>query len=189
MQLLAPSPEAQPGFALHQAGKRALAEGEPFRPLLQGASVLRAADQRRDPGQPRDVAVGGIIHAFARQTIDQLLNQRRDRQRAAFFRQRRRAGLNKQIVEMRVPGRFGAVRDPAGDPDGAVRRHDPDVILRVTANRAVSGNNQLALAVGMHRHFRGVVHEVQMTRHRRAGGRVGVIQRSSRLRLHDSGNI
>lgn len=46
MQLLVLVPEAQPGFALHQAGKGALSESKAFRPLLKGASVLREADQR-----------------------------------------------------------------------------------------------------------------------------------------------
>jgi len=43
--------------------------------------------------------------------------------------------------------------------------------------------------VGVYRHFRGVLHEIQMSGYGRACGGVRVEERIGKLRFHVSGNI
>ncbi|MNH39285.1 hypothetical protein D3C79_1004320 [compost metagenome] len=78
---------------------------------------------------------------------------------------------------MRIPGSFGAVRHSPRDPDGTIRRHDPDIIFGATNDRPIEGNNQLPFAVRMHRHFGRVIDKIQMTRDCGTGGGIRIKQR------------
>ena len=90
---------------------------------------------------------------------------------------------------MRVPCRFGAMRDLTRDPDSAVRRHYPYIIFRTANNRTIQGNDQLPLTVRMNRYFCCVIDEIKMARHGRAGCGVRVKQRIRKLWHHTIGNI
>ncbi|GAB7195469.1 hypothetical protein OS11_17410 [Dickeya oryzae] len=90
---------------------------------------------------------------------------------------------------MSIPGRFGAVWHSAWDPDGAIGRHDPDVIFGTANYRAIQGNNQLPFTVCMYRHFCRVINEIQMTRDCGAGCGVRIKQRIGEWGQHSIGNI
>ena len=66
------------------------------------------------------------------------------------------------------------MRHPAWNPDPAIGRHDPDLVVRGTGDRPMQREDQLALAMHVHRHFRRMIREVELARDCRAIGEIGV---------------
>ena len=62
----------------------------------------------------------------------------------------------------------------SGDPYAAVRRHNPYVILSPTGYRTIKGKDELSLSMGVNGDFRFVLGEINVARHSRTTGGVGI---------------
>ncbi|AOS38218.1 hypothetical protein BK655_25370 [Pseudomonas brassicacearum] len=131
-------------------------------------------DHSRKPG---GMANRRIIGRLLCQPINHFPDHRGDGQRAAILGQLRRSGVHEQIIEPGIRCRPCAMGHAARNPDTAVGRYDPDLVVRSTSDRPVQREDQLTLAMHMRRHFRLVICKVELPGHRRPIREVGVEDR------------
>ncbi|MNC57258.1 hypothetical protein D3C75_1069060 [compost metagenome] len=84
------------------------------------------------------------------------------------------ARLDEQIAQTRVGGRAVAVRQAAGNPHAALRRHDPQGVGHLAGHRAMKRQDQLSLAVVVDRNLGIMVGHLQAAGHCRPIRRVRV---------------
>jgi predicted O-methyltransferase YrrM len=177
VKLLPPAAETHSGLLNHESAERAFAEPDSFRPLMYSRPVGRVgchpvcnppqtAVRRHREMQLFHGRGGEFIEqdrhdtrfrAFDRVQVgkcgtseQEFAQQGGDGNRAAGARQVRGGGrFHKQDVDIDGPDSFQAVPCAAGDPDGALRRHNPQTLRHLALQYAARHVKQLCLAVVM----------------------------------------
>ena len=171
MQLPAPAPETHAHLFGQQTAQAALAERDAGGPLRNGRMIRGCRDQQ--VGELLQARIAGdrqaqVFDRCHRQLIEdnrhnpavravdvielrkrvgphqQMPEESRHRDRAAFARQmRRRWRFDEEGNALHFARAEHGMGQPAGNPHGALRRHDPDCVVNFTVDDAANREKQL----------------------------------------------